>query len=91
MKHGGDKDVKHKLEDFGSFYYPKECVDKTLNKKCKFAIASHGAGGFDEGIINAFGPHASANDIVMVWPTVQRGGWDASGYSGDKFNTKYSI
>jgi len=51
----------------------------------------HGAGGLDEGVINAFGPYASSNDIIMVWPTANTGGWDETGRTGGLYKTKYSI
>jgi len=54
-------------------------------------MVMHGAGGLDEGVINAFGPYASSNDIIMVWPTAKADGWDSSGNSGDLYKTKYSI
>jgi len=40
--------------------------------------------------MNKFGPYASANDIVMVWPTTKKG-WDDEGYTGSMYNTKNSI
>ena len=82
VENGGDGDTNHMIDDFGYFYYPKECADISTNKKCKFQLAAHGAGGFDEAIINTFGPYAAPYEIVMVWPTVLRGGWDADAYSG---------
>ena len=85
---GGSVNIPHKITDTGYFYYPKNCV--VNDNKCKFMIVSHPEGGFKDAFVNTFGQFASANDIVMVWPTVTDK-WDDSGYTGDTYNTKWSI
>ena len=54
-------------------------------------VVLHNAGGHDEGVIKAYGPYASANDIIMIWPTVEEAGWDTYGRVPGGFNTNHSI
>ena len=89
VQKGGDRAVDHHLLDYGYFYYPKGCV--VGGTKCKFQLVSHGAGGWQDGFPNAFGPWGSAYDMVMVWPACKSGGWDDQGYTGSLHDTKYSI
>ena len=91
VEYGGARLIRHHLNDFGYYYYPKSCVH--LGAFCKLAIVLHGANGLDHEFLDAFGRYASVNNLVLVWPSVNGAkGWDSTGATtGKRYDTKEAI
>ena len=92
---------KSSLAPLGYIFYPNQCIDGTT--QCKLHIHLHGCGfsarvqGFVYPLTNQFFDIAVANDLIVVFPQIQKsfvnldGCWDSSGYTGRRYKRHGSV
>ena len=61
-----------------------------MKESCPFHLALHGCNGYADSVGAKYGPTASANNIVMLFPQCSRDCWDYEGKTGSDYNNRNS-